>query len=122
MISAHSAPINSHSLAQEGTICAALNCSRPRRPSCRIFALFAVLFLARTALAADVIVYVVGKNHHFDQFGIAAPTEATPDTWEAGVSVYPSAFGAVTNAAVVLPGPGNTVTLANQVLQNDRSN
>lgn len=90
------------------------------RPIWRGIILFLAIALSCNSLhAADVIVYVVGKNHHFDQFGAGAPTENPFDTWEAGASVYPTTTGlpgSVTNAAVTLAGTG-TVLLGNQIVR-----
>ncbi len=92
-------------------------CARRRlsglTPSVGLFALLVAL-RSHPAGAADVITYVVGKNHHFDQFA-GVPTEnTTGEAWEAGVNVYTTYTGTVASATIALPAAGVSLPLANR--------
>lgn len=65
-------------------------------------------------MAADVITYVLGKNHHFDQFA-GVPVENTlGEAWEAGVNVYTVFTGTVRSATLTLEPAVVTRVLANR--------
>jgi len=76
--------------------------------------LAAVLWIPQLARGVDVITYVVGRNHHFDQFAGVPVENAMGEAWEAGVNVYTTFTGSVASAAITLTSLSVTRPLANR--------